>query len=98
VSRVRVADVGVVVAEQLSTRPDRLFPPLARKDAVVARSDQMLDAFIAHINATSGRTGLQNVPPGNIRPHMFRRTMAMLTDQFPSEIALERVGKVSGGG
>jgi hypothetical protein len=80
---------AVVVAEQLSSRHDRLFPPLARKDAVVARSDQMLDAFIAHVNATSARTGLQKIPPGNIRPHMFRRTMAMLTDQFPgSEIAL----------
>jgi hypothetical protein len=49
----------------------------------------MLDAFTAHINTTSARTGLQRIPPGNVRPHMFRRTMAMLTDQFPgSEIAL----------
>jgi hypothetical protein len=80
---------AVLVAEQLSTRPDRLFPPLLRHHAVVARSDQMLDAFTAHVNATSARTGLQKIPPGPIRPHMFRRTMAMLTDQFPgSEIAL----------
>ena len=64
---------AVVVAEQLSSRHDRLFPPLARKDAVVARSGQMLDAFIAHVNATGARTGLQKIPPGNIRPHMFRR-------------------------
>ena len=49
----------------------------------------MLDAFTAHVNSASARTGLQKIPPGNIRPHMFRRTMAMLTDQFPgSEIAL----------
>ena len=49
----------------------------------------MLDAFTAHVNATSAWTGLQKIPPGRIRPHMFRRTMAMLTDQFPgSEIAL----------
>ena len=48
----------------------------------------MLDAFTAHVNSASARTGLQRIPPGNIRPHMFRRTMAMLTDQFPgSEIA-----------
>ncbi|MBX9978193.1 hypothetical protein [Mycobacterium gordonae] len=80
---------AVVVAEQLSTRPDRLFPPLLRHHAAVSRSDQMLDAFTAHVNATSARTGLQQIPPGQIRPHMFRRTMAMLTDQFPgSEIAL----------
>ena len=49
----------------------------------------MLDAFTAHVNTTNARTGLQKIPPGNIRPHMFRRTMAMLTDQFPgSEIAV----------
>ena len=79
---------AVVVAEQLSAGHDRLFPP-HRQHAVVARSDQMLDAFTTHVNETSARTGLQKIPPGNIRPHMFRRTMAMLTDQFPgSEIAL----------
>jgi hypothetical protein len=43
---------AVLVAEQLSPWHDRLFPPLLRQDAVVARSDQMLDAFIAHINTT----------------------------------------------
>ena len=80
---------AVVVAEQLSTHRDRLFPPLLRQDAVAPRSDQMLDAFTAHVNTTSDRTGLERIPPGHMRPHMFRRTMAMLTDQFPgSEIAL----------
>ena len=80
---------AVVVAEQLSTQRDRLFPPLFRQDAVGPRSDQMLDAFTAHVNTTSDRTGLHKIPPGHMRPHMFRRTMAMLTDQFPgSEIAL----------
>lgn len=80
---------AVVVAEQLSTHRDRLFPPLFRQDAVGPRSDQMLDAFTPHVNTTSDRTGLQKIPPGHMRPHMFRRTMAMLTDQFPgSEIAL----------
>ena len=79
---------AVVVAEQLTARQDRLFPPM-RPHAVVARSSQMLDTFVAHVNTTSAQTGLQKIPPGNIRPHMFRRTMAMLTDQFPgSEIAL----------
>ena len=62
---------------------------MLRHDADVARSHQMLDAFIAHVNATSASTGLQAIPTGKTRPHMFRRTMAMLTDQFPgSEIAL----------
>ncbi|MEU3312796.1 hypothetical protein ABZ743_09075 [Streptomyces sp. NPDC006662] len=34
-------------------------------------------------------SGLDGIPDGYVRPHMFRRTMAMLTDQFAgSEIAL----------
>ena len=49
----------------------------------------MLDAFINHVNAKTAQTGLEPIPRGKARPHMFRRTMAMLTDQFPgSEIAL----------
>jgi hypothetical protein len=80
---------AIAVAEQLSEHHDRLFPPLLRKSADVSRSHQMLDAFINHINATTAQTGLEPIPPGKARPHMFRRTMAMLTDQFPgSEIAL----------
>jgi integrase len=80
---------AITVAEQLSTNHQRLFPPLLRKTADVARSHQMLDAFIDHVNTTRDHTGLQSIPAGKTRPHMFRRTMAMLTDQFPgSEIAL----------
>jgi len=80
---------AIVVAEQLSQRDDRLFPPMIRESDEVARSHQMLDAFIGHVNATSARAGLDRIPHGTSRPHMFRRTMAMLTDQFPgSEIAL----------
>lgn len=49
----------------------------------------MIDSFIAHINATTAWTGLTPIPDGLVRPHMFRKTMAMLTDQFAgSEIAL----------
>lgn len=80
---------AIAVAEQLSPEPDRIFTPLWRPDADVARSHQMLAAFIAHINATRTMTGLDEIPAGPVRPHMFRRTMAMLTDQFAgSEIAL----------
>ena len=67
---------AVVVAEQLSAGHDRLFPPLHRQHAVVARSDQMLDAFTTHVNETSAWTGLQMIPPGNVRPHMFRRILS----------------------
>jgi hypothetical protein len=67
---------AVVVAEQLSTHRDRLFPPLFRQDAEGPRSDQMLDAFTAHVNTTSDRTGLHKIPPGHMRPHMFRQILS----------------------
>ena len=44
---------AVVVAEQLSTPTTGFSGPCSANEAVVARSDQMLDAFIAHVNATS---------------------------------------------
>lgn len=80
---------AIAVAEQLQPERDRLFLPMQRPDADVAHSAQMLDGFIAHVNATRETTGLDEIPTNRVRPHMFRRTMAMLTDQFAgSEIAL----------
>jgi hypothetical protein len=81
---------AIAVAEQLDPDHDRLFPPMQRPDSdAVPRSAQMLDTFIRHVNATRDATGLEEIPTGRVRPHMFRRTMAMLTDQFAgSEIAL----------
>ncbi|MET7928311.1 hypothetical protein ABZT43_30865 [Streptomyces sp. NPDC005349] len=48
-----------------------------------------IDRFIQHVNRYRHRTGLEEIPPGKVTPHMFRRTMAMLTRDFPgSEIAV----------
>jgi hypothetical protein len=81
---------AITVAEQLSLHPDRVFAPFHLDDADGAvHGTSMLDTFIAHINTTRTWTGLDEIPAGKARPHMFRKTMAMLTDQFPgSEIAL----------
>lgn len=83
---------AITVAEQLFPRDhdSRVFTPAStheRRDTVYG--EKMVDAFIAHVNATRAWTGLAEIPADRIRPHMFRRTMAMLTDQFAgSEIAL----------
>jgi hypothetical protein len=84
---------AITVAEQLFShggRDNRVFTPAdnqERRDTV--HGAKMVDAFISHVNATRARTGLAEIPADRIRPHMFRRTMAMLTDQFAgSEIAL----------
>jgi hypothetical protein len=80
----------VADAKQLPSESELVFSPLVRRhDSVVARGSAMFDTFIAHINTHHGDTGLEPIPPGRVRSHMFRRTMSMLTDQFPgSEIAL----------
>jgi len=45
--------------------------------------------FIDHINRYAHVSGLEPIPGGKVTPHMFRRTMATLTRDFPgSEIAV----------
>ncbi|MBT2398275.1 integrase [Streptomyces sp. ISL-100] len=80
---------ALAVAEAISRHPERVFSPLrvAREDATLG-GVEMLAAFVTFVNAGREWTGLDEIPTTYIRPHMFRRTMAMLTDQFPgSEIA-----------
>ena len=81
---------AIVMAEAVSRHPELVFSPLAQpKESYTAHAQVMLDAFVKHINRTSAWTGLAEIPPGRYPAHMWRRTMAMLTDQFPgSEIAL----------
>ncbi|SFK34901.1 integrase [Streptomyces pini] len=77
------------VAEAVSLHPKRVFAPVhtTRQDGTV-KGVKMLAAFVEFVNKSRTWTGLDEIPTTYIRPHMFRRTMAMLTDQFPnSEIA-----------
>ncbi|MEV4840382.1 hypothetical protein AB0K05_38160 [Nonomuraea sp. NPDC049486] len=79
---------AIAVAEAVSIHAEQVFAPLKRPETV-AHGDQMLDGFMAAVNAGRPWTGLAEIPASRVRPHMFRKTMAMLTDQFPgSEIAL----------
>ncbi len=81
---------AIAVAEAVSPHTQRVFAPLNRphrSDAIGGA--KMTEKFIAFANAGRVWSGLDEIPAGDARPHMFRRTMAMLTDQFPgSEIAL----------
>ncbi|MGX9228945.1 hypothetical protein ACWV95_27480 [Streptomyces albus] len=52
-------------------------------------SQTAINRFIKHVNRHRHTTGLAEIPPGKVTPHMFRRTMAMLTRDYPgSEIAV----------
>lgn len=80
---------ALAVAESVSLHPERVFSPVysARQDGTVDGVD-MLKSFVRFVNTNRAWTGLDEIPAAYIRPHMFRKTMAMLTDQFPgSEIA-----------
>ncbi|MFT9790048.1 integrase [Streptomyces rhizosphaericola] len=81
---------AITVAEAVSVHAERVFAPLGRPDfSSAVNGPEMARKFIAFANAGRAWSGLDEIPPGKARPHMFRRTMAMLTDQFPgSEIAL----------
>lgn len=80
---------AVIVAEAVSIHEERVFAPLRQGAAQTVDSAAMIDCFIAVVNEDRTFTGLAQIPAGRVRPHMFRKTMAMLTDQFPgSEIAL----------
>ncbi|MEU4077349.1 integrase [Streptomyces venezuelae] len=80
---------ALAVAEAVSLHPERVFAPIFndRSDGTLD-GVKMLTAFMQFVNAGRVWSGLDEIPAAYVRPHMFRKTMAMLTDQFPgSEIA-----------
>ncbi|MGV9941185.1 integrase [Streptomyces sp. NPDC003401] len=80
---------ALAVAEAVSLHPERVFSPVTadNQDGTIVGA-RMLASFVDFVNANRAWTGLDEIPTTYIRPHMFRKTMAMLTDQFPnSEIA-----------
>jgi hypothetical protein len=93
---------AIAVAERLSRHPTHIFatlnPPPAAREGVIRNGRQGIDAsddiddidlFIAHINAAGHCLGLQPIPAARVRPHMFRKTMSIITGQeSDSEIAL----------
>ncbi|MFC9251763.1 integrase [Amycolatopsis thailandensis] len=80
---------AITIAEAVSSHHERVFAPMKRSTDTAVHGDRMIDSFIDTVNTDRHWTGLEEIPAGRVRPHMFRRTMAMLTDQFPgSEVAL----------
>ncbi|MFJ2816132.1 hypothetical protein [Streptomyces sp. NPDC087294] len=89
---------AVAVAERLSWHDSHIFATLAppsrslpdgRRGRAGFDAFRDIDFFIENINKTLDRTGLEAIPEGLVRPHMFRKTMAIITAQQPDgEIAL----------
>ncbi|MEV0636337.1 integrase [Streptomyces sp. NPDC050619] len=82
---------ALALAEEITPHPERLFTGVAgeARNAERFTANEGIKAFVEHVNARTDVNGLEPIPSERVAPHMFRRTMAMLTDQFPgSEIAL----------
>jgi hypothetical protein len=91
---------AITVLQRLSWHETHLFatlePPMADTAArtrvqgrrgITAADD--IDFFIEQVNANAQHTGLARIPAAHVRPHMFRRTMAVIAAQQPDgEIAL----------
>ncbi|MFD4611357.1 hypothetical protein ACFWOT_25375 [Streptomyces sp. NPDC058440] len=86
---------AIALAERLSQHETHIFASLASParanglDGSKGFTPHMdIDLFIQHINDTAAQTGLEPIPDTLVRPHMFRKTMSVITRQEPDgEIA-----------
>ncbi|MFC9740527.1 hypothetical protein ACFVKC_21705 [Streptomyces noursei] len=86
---------AVALAERLSRHETHIFASLASParanglDGSKGFTPHMdIDVFIQHVNDTAAQTGLEPIPDALVRPHMFRKTMSVITRQEPDgEIA-----------
>ncbi|MGW7752339.1 hypothetical protein ACWGK6_12375 [Streptomyces violaceusniger] len=88
---------AIAVAEKVSWHPTHLFatlePPARGETSYQGRpgiiAGDEIDYFMDRVNATGDHLGLVKIPQAHVRPHMFRKTMSMITSREPdSEIAL----------
>ncbi|GAB3977511.1 hypothetical protein GCM10029978_067420 [Actinoallomurus acanthiterrae] len=81
---------AIAVAEELSDHPELIFAAdkAYAKTGGGFNSGTVVRTFIERVNAGTAHHGL-HIPAARVTPHMFRKTMAMLTEHEPGgEIAL----------
>ena len=80
------------IAEEVALNPGRLFGSVrngTEREMTGFDNHEQIHGFVAWVNANIDRTGLAPIPTTPIAPHMFRRTMAVITANEPDgEIAL----------
>ncbi|MFJ6372630.1 hypothetical protein ACIQK5_31140 [Streptomyces virginiae] len=81
---------AIATAAQLSLHDEYAFGSVQAKSPTSHfDSRDAINSFIKHANSNRRITGLPQIPDQKLSPHMFRRTMAMLTRNFPgAEIAV----------
>jgi hypothetical protein len=81
---------AIGIASQLSLHDELAFASVSptHPDEGLVSGRAVMD-FVNHVNRDRHTSGLDEIPKLRVTPHMFRRTMAMLTRDFPgSEIAV----------
>ncbi|MCW1824999.1 hypothetical protein OLG66_29200 [Mycobacterium senegalense] len=80
------------VAEQITLDENRLFGTAQKgshRDLKGFDQYEQIRSFVTWVNEHSAHTGLEPIPTTPLAPHMFRRTMAVITANEPDgEIAL----------
>lgn len=80
------------VAERITRDPNRLFGSMyggVNRDLTGFDQYEQIRSFVAWVNENASQTGLTPIPRTALAPHMFRRTMAVITANEPDgEIAL----------
>lgn len=80
------------VAERITRDPGRLFGSVhtgVNRDLAGFDQHEQIRSFINWVNDHSAHNGLEPIPTTALAPHMFRRTMAVITANEPDgEIAL----------
>ncbi|MXO40440.1 hypothetical protein C6W93_27245 [Mycobacterium kansasii] len=80
------------VAERITRDPNRLFGSMyggVNRDLAGFDQYEQIRSFVAWVNESASQTGLRPIPRTALAPHMFRRTMAVITANEPDgEIAL----------
>ncbi|OAH13499.1 hypothetical protein [Streptomyces jeddahensis] len=81
---------AIATAAELSVDAEYAFASVQDKSPINHfDSSDAITCFVRHANNNRHVTGLPQIPEQKLAPHMFRRTMAMLTREFPgSEIAV----------
>jgi hypothetical protein len=81
---------AITTAAELSLHDEYAFASVQAKSPIHHfDSREAIASFVRHANKNRHITGLPLIPGQKLAPHMFRRTMAMLTRDFPgSEIAV----------
>jgi hypothetical protein len=87
---------AIAVAERVSWHETHIFASLSSREDSNGQGGRAgfyasldIDFFIRAVNATRHDTGLDEIPPARVRPHMFRKTMSAIASQEPDgEIAL----------